>query len=703
MPHKSRGDSAETRVRQLSDSLRQWSHAYHSDDNPMVPDATYDAALQELQALEAEHPELRFPDSPTLRVGAAPKESLAKHSHMEPMLSLANVFGIEEVRDFYKRAARLLGEKETTLAALEAGGDEIYPSVVEEKMDGLAMSITYERDGKGGRLVRATTRGDGTTGEDVTDNVRTIRNVPLSIEAWPSHFTDRIEVRGEIYMTHKGFARLNEELAKEGTKLFANPRNAAAGSVRLLASRTTAKRPLLFYAYQIVLEPGAKADKRLSQHEKLKQLEKLGFPVNPRHEVVSSLKTLENLVERYIKLRQTGELGYDIDGLVLKIDSAEIQAKLGSIANSPRWAAAYKLPAMEALTVLESIEVQVGRTGAITPVAHLKPVNLSGVVVSRATLHNQDQIDAKDVRVGDTVWVRRAGDVIPEVVKVDLSQRPAKSRPYKLPSECPRCGTPVVREKSAVVCPSAACPAKILERLRHFCSRRAMDVRGLGDQWIEEFYEKGWLRRVSDLYRLHEHADVMRETEGLGERSVEKMLKAIEASKTQTPARLLFGLGIDLIGETTAEELINATGGIRELFKLSEEELQELPNVGPETARTLANALADPQILREIDELERLGVEGPFREVEVVKAGEATGPLGGQIFVITGTLAQGRDEIRDALKALGATVTDSVSKKTNYLVAGEKAGSKLKKAESLGVRVLGQSELDAILKNGRLP
>lgn len=705
MPHKSRKSLSE-RVRQLSDDLRAWSLAYHVEDDPVVPDAVYDEALRELQKIEEEDPTLRAPDSPTLRVGAPARESLSKHRHLRPMLSLANGFSADEVRDFFKRAARALGEKDV-LTALDEGGDAIDPTIVEEKMDGLAMSLTYEH----GVLTRATTRGDGEVGEDVTDNVRTIRDrrrskellrgVPLSFDPKLAPDLDPIvEVRGEVFIDHADFARLNEELAAEGTKPFANPRNGAAGSVRLLDSRITGRRPLRFFAYQII---GATKVFQFDQREALALLQKLGFPVNPNFKLINKISDFEALIERYTRLRQTGELGYDIDGLVLKIDSAERQAKLGAIANSPRWALAYKLPAMEALTVVEKIDVQVGRTGALTPVAHLTPVNLSGVVVSRATLHNQDQIDAKDVRVGDTVWVRRAGDVIPEVLKVDLSKRPAKSKPYRLPTECPVCGTAVVQEKSAVICPSSTCPAKTVERLRHFCSRRAMDVRGLGDQWIEEFFKRGWLKRVSDLYRLKKHEAELRDTEGLGDKSVDKMLAAIESSKAQTPARLLFGLGIDLIGETTAEELINATGGIRKLFALSEEELIELPNVGPETVRTLQRALADKDLQREIDDLEKLGVSGPFEEVEITKGAVAEGPLSGQVFVITGTLSQSRDEIRDALKALGATVTDSVSKKTNYLVAGEKAGSKLKKAEQLGVRVLGQSDLNELLSKKQPP
>jgi len=699
MPHKPRAISPKERVRQLSDSLHAWSRAYHQDDNPLVPDTVYDEALRELQRLESEHPELRAPDSPTRRVGAEARDNLAKHAHLRPMLSLANAFSMDEVRDFYKRAARYL-QDESLLAKLEASEEsrstdcEIYPSIVEEKMDGLAMSLTYEK----GLLTRATTRGDGEVGEDVTDNVRTVRDIPLRFEA-EGTLSAPLEVRGEIYLDHKGFARINEELAKEGTKLFANPRNAAAGSTRLLNSRTTAKRPLRFAAYQIV---AADKDIRVDQHETLETLRKLGFPVNPNFKLIRNLADFEKLSNQYLRVRQTGELGYDIDGLVLKIDSGDLQRRLGNIANSPRWGLAYKLPAMEALTVLEKIEVQVGRTGALTPVAHLKPVNLSGVVVSRATLHNQDQIDAKDVRVGDTVWVRRAGDVIPEIVKVDLTQRPPSATPYRLPTECPACGTRVTQDKSSVLCPSPTCPAKILERLRHFCSRRAMDVRGLGDQWIEAFYNDGWLRRVSDLYRLRDHRAEMEVREGLGEKSVEKMLNAIEASKAQTPARMLFGLGIDLVGETTAEELIKGSGGIRKLFSLSEEDLLALPNVGAETARTLREAMTDPKLLRELEDLEQLGVTGPFREVELAN-GPSDGPLAGQVFVITGTLKQSRDEIRDALKAMAATVTDSVSKKTNYLVAGEKAGSKLKKATDLGVRVLGQAELDEVLRTKKLP
>ncbi len=682
MPHK-----PEARIRELVEKLNAWARAYYENDDPAVPDSVYDEAFRELRALEDAHPELRSAKSPTQRVGAPPRASTSKHRHLRPMLSLANAFSLEEVRDFFERAARLLGDDEK-LAALKAGGDEIYPSVVEEKLDGLAMSLTY-RDG---RLEIATTRGDGEVGEIVTENVRTLHDVPLEIDERAT-----MEVRGEVYMDHRGFARVNRELEAAGEKPFANPRNAAAGTVRLLDSRVTAKRPLRFAAYQILAENGVER----SQSETLAALERLGFRVNAKRFEVASLADFAKLCDDYVRIRQTNERGYDIDGLVLKVDDPELRRRLGAIANSPRWALAYKLPALEALTVVERIDVQVGRTGALTPVAHLRPVNVAGVTVSRATLHNQDQIDLKDVREGDTVWIRRAGDVIPEVVRVDASLRQGDPPPYRLPERCPACGTPVVREKSAIVCPSTSCPAKVVERLRHFASRRAMDIRGLGDQWLETFFAKEWIRTLPDIYRLPERREELLNTEGLGEKSVLKLLKAIEDSKAQTPARFLFGLGIDLIGETTAEELVAATGGVDRLFALGEAELVELPNVGPETAASLARAAARPDFRAELEDFRRLGLTGPFAVHEVKAAGESTGPLSGLTFVITGTLSKGRDEIRDALKALGGTVTDSVSKKTSVLVAGEKAGSKLKKAQDLGVLVVGEEGMQALLRGQR--
>ena len=672
------------RIQELVALLNRWTHEYHVLDNPSVPDAEYDARLKELRALEEAHPELKTPDSPTQRVGAPVREGFTKYTHKVPMKSLANAFSLEDVKAFYERALRILGQK---------GLDQIIPTVIEEKMDGLALSLTYVD----GLLVRGTTRGDGDVGEDVTDNVRTIRDVPLKLhDKLPGLF----EVRGEVFMDHKGFERMNRDLEAREEKVFANPRNAAAGSLRLLDSKITAERPLRFFAYQLVSENEAAVGALglKSQSQVLKYLSKLGFHVNSQHKVAKSLDEIDHLVVRYESFRKEGKGDYDIDGLVLKIDDFETCAKLGSISNSPRWAVAYKLSPLEALTTVESIRVQVGRTGQITPVANLKPVSLSGVVVSSATLHNLDQIRAKDVREGDTVWVRRAADVIPEIVRVDIAKRPRGSKEFEMPVSCPSCGNKLVMDKAATRCVNPSCPAKMLERIRHFASRGAMDIRGLGDQWIEKFIEMKLLASLSDIYRLKDHEKLLKETEGLGEKSVDKVLAAIETSKSRSPQKLLFALGIDNIGETTAEQLVEATGSIKALFAMNEDELTGLPNVGPETARSLRAAVTHKDFQRELAELAKLGVEGVNKTIEVA-AGSREGPLAGLIFVITGTLSRPRDELRDELKSLGATVTDSVSKNTNYLLAGEKAGSKLAKAEKLGVAVIGEADLATLIKS----
>lgn len=707
------------KIHELKKKIDQWAHAYYVDDDPIVPDQKYDLAFRELQELETAHPEFRSPDSPTLRVGAAPREGFTKYRHKIPMLSLANGFSGDDVDDWVQKARRYLKDDSV----------ELFPIVIEEKMDGLAMSLTYERSKTQSDeifLTRATTRGDGVQGEDVTDNARTIRDVPLGLKKTSKDFgklfealPDMFEVRGEVYLGLDGFEKLNESFAKKGQKLAANPRNAAAGSLRLLDSKIVAERPLRFFAYQI-------AGLKISQSETLNLLSSLGFKVNPNWKSVKSLEDIQLLIEGYqnyrksldvkdlpFKVKHTAKglnsLPYDIDGLVLKIDNAEAVEKLGNIANSPRWALAYKLPAIEAQSHVDSIEVQVGRTGTITPVAYLRPTNVGGVVVSRATLHNEEQIRLKDVRVGDTVWIRRAGDVIPEVVRVELEARPKNSKPYEMPTHCPACENALVREKSFLVCANRLCPAKGIERIKHFASRHAMDIRGLGEHSIEKYWEMGILKNLPDIYRLHTHEDQLKVMEGLGEKSVTKLLKAIEDSKEQTAEKFLFGLGIELVGENTAEELLaqpQVGGSLDKLLSLSEDELVELPKVGPETARSLHRASKDADFKREIKELRKLGLEGLFKEPEEANEQSSldTGdmPLLGYTLVITGSLDRSRDDIKKDLKALGAKITDSISKNTSFLIAGEAAGSKLTKAEKLGVKVLGQDELDQMLK-GKIP
>jgi len=701
MQHKAHS-TIRKRIEELTEKLNTWARAYYVEDAPLVSDQDYDAAMKELIALEAESPELRLAESPTFRVGAAPRENVQKHRHTTPMLSLANAFSLEDVEDWIDRNRRILKESD----------DEFPPLVVEEKMDGLALSLTYTvldtaHPEKGYSLRLATTRGDGVTGELVTENARTLREIPLGLPASAAtrlgsllgQPPPEIEIRGEVFIDHKGFEKLNLQLAQSGQKLAANPRNAAAGSLRLLDSKIVARRPLRFFAYQI-------AGLKMEQSEVLKTLVAWGFAVNPNWTRVEELKRLETLIQHYDLLRKksgAGALPYDIDGLVFKIDDPESVARLGSIANSPRWAIAYKLPAIEAQSVVESIEVQVGRTGQITPVAHLKPTSIGGVVVSRATLHNEEQIRLKDIRVGDTVWIRRAGEVIPEVVKVESALRSANSQPFEMPHACPACHSELVREKSALLCPNRLCPAKTVERIRHFASRHAMDIRGLGEQLVERFWELGWVKTLPDIYRLREREAELKVLEGLGEKSVTKLLDAIEASKKQRPEKFFFALGIDLVGETTAEEILAAPGvdgDIDRVLAMTQEELLELPNVGPGIARSLALAARDEDFTRELEELRALGLGPCFKGTPEVVFGksplEAT--LAGFTFVITGTLDRSRDEIKKDLKARGATITDSVSKNTSALIAGEAAGSKLDKAQKLGVAIWGQTELDKLLQ-----
>jgi DNA ligase (NAD+) len=659
---------SEKRIRELIEELNDWSYSYHVQDDPKVPDSVYDRALLELKQLEAENPSLKFPDSPTLRVGDKPRESFKKFRHSFPMLSLANAFSKDDLIRFYERAARVLGESK-----------DFFPTLVEEKMDGLALSLVYED----GILTVASTRGDGEVGEDVTENVRTIADVPLQLRIKKS---GRLEVRGEVYMEIKAFQKLNEGLEKQELKVFANPRNAAAGSLRLLDSKITAQRPLRFFAYQIVPD-------KLDQNLCLAELTQLGFRVNPHHYLCEKLSDIEKLIEKYEALRKKGQYQYDIDGLVLKINSHQLREDLGMIANSPRWGLAYKLTPLEVLTKVIDIEVQVGRTGAITPVANLEPVNVGGVVVRRATLHNEDQLKQKNVRAGDTVWIRRAGDVIPEIVSVDMSKRPSSSVEFKMPVKCPECSTKLIVDKSALKCPNSLCRARVVERIRHFASRDAMDIRGLGDKWVEKFYETGFLKTLPDIYRLPELKNKLYELEGLGEKSVDKLLEAIEASKSRSAEKFLYGLGIPLIGEATAREMLSGASGLEHLFDYKEKDLKEIPNIGPETIRVFLEVVSEPNFKDELKQFKKFDLKA----FEKLQKDNTPKPLQGMSIVITGTLSKPRSVFQEHLRSFGATVSDSVSSRTTLLVAGESAGSKLEKARKLNVETVDEAGLKSWL------
>jgi DNA ligase (NAD+) len=655
-------------IQELTQKLNSWADAYYAEDNPLVPDSVYDENLKKLRELEELYPNLKLADSPTLRVGAKVREQFQKVSHKVPMLSLSNVFSIEELKTFLDRAARHMG---TTQAP--------FPLSCEEKMDGLAISLHY----KNGTFYLGATRGDGEIGEDVTENLRTIRDIPLKLIG---DHPKELEVRGEVYMELKAFERLNEKLQKEGKKLFANPRNAAAGNIRRLDSSITAKMPLRFFAYQVV-------GMNLDQSRALEKLSVWGFKVNSHWKLFNDLSSIEKSVVEYEKIRKNLSRPYEFDGLVFKVNSYELQQELGFVTNSPRWAVAYKLPAIEMLTQIQKISIQVGRTGVLTPVAHLKPVNVGGVVVQRATLHNLDQIRAKDIRCGDTVWVRRAGDVIPEIVKVVTEERPSKTPPFEMPLNCPECQEKIVATKSQHKCPNTLCPAQALERLRHFASRGAMDIVGLGDEWIEDFFNNNLIKNPSDFYLLKNHKEDLLQKEGLGEKSVEKMLLAIEKSKTQSAARLLFGLGISHVGERIAKDLLQHAGSFLELTQMNSEQLLSCSGIGPEIAQSVSTYFAKNEVKKEIQKLQNMGLTAFKEKIQKVSGG----PLSGKTFVITGTLSTERGLIKKRLESLGAKVSDSVSKKTNYLLAGENAGSKLTKARELGVQVLSESELESLI------
>ncbi len=659
MVRKSRG--LRRRVASLRERLQHHNHRYYVLDDPEISDAEYDRLLRELQELEALHPELVTADSPTQRVGATPVAAFGEVRHTVPMLSLANAFDDQEVADFDRRVRDRLEVSEVEYVA-------------EAKLDGLAVSVRYEA----GVLVQASTRGDGTRGEDVTQNVRTIRAVPLRLLG--KKIPRVLDVRGEVYMTTAAFERLNSSQRERGAKVFANPRNAAAGGLRQLDPRVTASRCLAMFAYGV----GESAGFRLpgTQSELLAKLGEWGLPVSPERAVVTAV---EGCLEFYRDLNaRRHQLGYDIDGVVYKVNSREAQLRLGQVARAPRWALAHKFPAQEQTTTVIGIDVQVGRTGALTPVARLEPVKVGGVTVTNATLHNQAEIERKDVRVGDTVVVRRAGDVIPEVVRVIPQRRPPKTRPYRLPKKCPVCGAEALRPEGQAVtrCTGGLfCPAQRRQSIRHFASRRALDIEGLGAKLIEQLVAGDRVRTVADLYRLD--GQTLAALERMGKKSAENLINALEKSKTVSLSRLLYALGIPDVGEATAHSLASSLGSLDAIESADEEALQRVPDVGPVVAREVVAFFSQPHNLEVISELRKLlRIVDP----EVVSTGAR---LAGKTFVLTGSLeSMPRDEAKSRLEGLGAKVASSVSKKTNYVVAGSEPGSKLDKAKALEIEIL---------------
>ncbi len=672
--------STTERIDELREEIRHHNYRYHVLDDPEVPDAEYDRLIRELKALEEKHPELVTPDSPTQRVGDAPISAFGTVQHTLPMLSLDNAFSEEELRDFHRRVVDRLD--------LEDDGEPLVYAA-EPKLDGAAVSLLFED----GALTRAATRGDGTTGEDITHNVRTIDSVPLRLQG--SGFPTILEVRGEVFMPKAGFEAYNRKAAEAGEKTFVNPRNAAAGSLRQLDPRLTAKRPLDMYAYSVGVVEGGEMPECHS--ETLLALKVWGLKVCPERDVVRGIEGCLAYYERIGSARN--DLAYEIDGVVYKVDSFRLQRELGFVSRAPRWAIAHKFPAQEEMTLVRDIEFQVGRTGALTPVARLEPVFVGGVTVSNATLHNIDELHRKDVRPGDTAIIRRAGDVIPEVVGIVKSKRPKGTRQVSLPKRCPVCDSHVVREEGEAVARCTGglfCSAQRVEALKHFVSRKAMDIDGLGAKVIEQLVATDRVTTPADLFSLD--FDEVVALERMGEKSAKNLLAAIDTAKSTTMPRFLFALGIREVGEATASGLASYFGRFDALVEASEEELQQVPDVGPVVARRIVDFFAEEHNLEVIAALRERGVHWEEGDPAPIAA---DGPLDGKTFVLTGTLsAMTRDEAKARIIALGGKVTGSVSGKTDFVVFGEKAGSKLAKAEKLGVETLDETAFAALIATG---
>jgi DNA ligase (NAD+) len=660
--------SVRQRVERLRSQIEYHNYRYHVLDDPEIPDAEYDRMVVELRGLERVHPELVTPESPTQRIGGAPVDGFAEVRHRTPMLSLDNAFLREEVEAFDRRVHERLDTKEEIEYACEP------------KLDGLAVSLTY----RNGMLELGATRGDGAVGEDVTHNIRTIKSVPLRLtgRGWP----ELLEARGEVFMSLAGFREMNRRAEKKGEKVFVNPRNAAAGSLRQLDPRLAASRPLEIYFYGAGLAEGRRLPDRHS--EILGLMRDWGLRTSPELRVVKGVAGLLGYFDQMGRRRS--KLPYQIDGVVYKVDSIAEQRELGYIARAPRWAIAHKFPAEEEMTRVKAIEWQVGRTGALTPVARLEPVFVGGATVSNATLHNIDELQRKDVRVGDMVILRRAGDVIPEVVRVIIEKRPAKTSVVRLPSTCPVCGSAVEREEGEAVARctgTLVCSAQLKESLRHFASRRAMDIEGLGSKLIEQLVDTEVVGNPADLYRLK--LPLLAGLERMGEKSAGNVIESLERSKTTTFARFLFALGIRDVGETTADSLARHFGTLDALRAATAAEIEQVPDVGPVTAGHVHAFLAEKRNTKVIESLLKLGVNWP----EARPVAGRSKVLGDRTFVLTGKLSSmSRDEAGDRIRELGGKVSGSVSSKTDYVVVGEDAGSKLRKATELGIKILDEDE-----------
>ncbi len=663
---------AKLRVEELRSQIAYHEHRYFVLDQPEISDAEFDALMQELRDLEARHPELITPDSPTQRVGGAPVETFGIVQHRVPLLSLANAFSEDDLRAWHRRAANIVERSD-------------FAMVCEPKIDGLACALVYED----GRLATAATRGDGMRGENITPNVRTIRSIPQRL---PAGAPPRFEVRGEIYMTKSGFEKLNFERGEAGQPLFASPRNSAAGSVRQLDPKVTASRPLDAFWYQLGWQDGGETPR--THADVLAWLGELGFRVNPNIRRFEQLDDVITFCEGWVEHRDS--LDYEIDGIVIKVDDLRMQGQLGAVGREPRWAIAYKFPPMQATTRLLKIDINVGRTGTLNPYAVLEPVRIAGVTVQLATLHNEDDIRRKDIRQGDWVIVQRAGDVIPQVVGPVLSKRTGKLRRYSMPKNCPECGTAIVRNEgeAAYYCPNRQCPAQRFRLLEHFVGRGAMDIDGIGEQLAWLLMERGFVQDGADLYRLRERRDDLLKVERLGEKSVDNLLASIEDSKKRPLEQVLTALGIRHVGGEVASTLASHFGGIDALMEATAEQITEIPGIGPKIAESIVEFFALDENRQVVEKLRAAGVN--LRHAGGAARG---GALAGLTFVVTGRLERfTRDEAESLIKRNGGAVSSSVSKKTDYLVVGAEAGSKLDKAQKLGTKQLDEGAFVGLLR-----
>jgi len=664
--------AAKHEIEELRDKLRHHEYLYYVLDQPEISDAAYDRLMKRLEELEAAHPELITPDSPSVRVGGTPREGFQTVQHARPMLSLDNAFSYDQLRDFDRRVR-------------QGSGREKIEYIAEHKFDGLSISLQYVNGG----LARGVTRGDGRTGEDVTPNVKTIRSIPLRVEQSALKklkLPPTFEVRGEVLMTRKAFEAMNRQQEESGGKIFVNPRNAAAGSVRVLDPSITARRRLEFFAYYLLVDGEAPFAKHWDSLEALKQLH---FRASEDWKLCDSIEEVFKYCDAWEPKRE--KLPYEIDGVVIKVNSLGIQRELGFTAKAPRWAIAYKYPARQETTVVNDIRVQVGRTGTLTPVAVLEPVQVGGVTVSRSTLHNMDEIERLGLQIGDTVLIERAGEVIPHVLK--MTKEGANRKPFRMPKNCPECGSAIHRAEGEVAyrCVNAACPAKRKESLLHFASRHAMDINGLGDKIVDQLVDKGMVKDVADLYTLK--LDAVADLERMGEKSAQNLLDQIAASKKLSLARLIYALGIRMVGERTGQLLAEHFSSLDELAEAKEEQLFEVTEVGPKVAAAIAEFFSESANRKIIKKLDKAGVR-PTAEKRVVKSQK----FAGKSFVFTGALAnRSREEAGQLVMQHGAKVSSSVSKKTDYVVVGTDPGSKYDKAKELGVPVLSEGEFEKLL------